>query len=594
VKILVGRLRRPDPLVYVIAALLTAAGLVVYLQHRALMALDRQTGLILQKISEQTAAAAAVEIRRTFEAPVFEILTAVNHPVLQAGRLDLVTDHYAKGLDDYPQVERFFLWNAQTEARAPGEVLFYVRRADRPPHTTTVLGGFHRDPSLGRAIHAMAERYGASQQIYAAVEHRDGTRRYDVFLRLFWIDARRDRYFAVLGFVVNLEIVRTRLFGELHRTRLGPLFNPTDGSPRLEMRILDEGGRPVLAPPGPIPALAGRAQFALQFYPAEDIGSRMAAEIPARIWTVMVSPVTRDAPAALASTRTQGYWLSGLSVLLMFVALAFALQGQKRASQLARMQADFMSHVSHQLKTPLALLSGVSETLALDRARSPERMARYLDIMRSETAHLSALVERILQFSRVDGGKRRYELESVSLVPLVRETVEAFAQNLTAEGFAIRVEEGDASPVVAADPAALEQVLVNLLDNAVKYSDRVKDITVRVTRSGSDALIEVTDRGIGIPAADIGRVFEKFYRGSGSTLHRHGFGLGLAIALELVRAHRGRIEVQSVPGEGSVFRVRLPVLHDSPAQAAVAGRAEASHGATAAAAQADPHAARPL
>ena len=298
------------------------------------------------------------------------------------------------------------------------------------------------------------------------------------------------------------------------------------------------------------------------------------------LWTVVVSPARRDAPAALASTGTQGYWLSGLSVLLMLVALAFARQGQKRASQLARMQADFVSHVSHQLKTPLALLSGVSETLALDRARSPESMARYLDIIRSETARLSALVEHILQFSRVDGGRRRYELESVSLVPLVRETVEAFAQNLTAEGFAIRVEEGDASPLVAAAPAALEQVLVNLLDNAVKYSDRVKDITVRVTRSGSDALIEVTDRGIGIPAADIGRVFEKFYRGSGSTLHRHGFGVGLAIAQELVRAHRGRIEVQSVPGEGSVFRVRLPVLHDSPAQAAVAGRAEASSGVT--------------
>lgn len=240
-----GRWRPADPLVFVIAALLSAAGLVVHLQHRALMALDRQTGLILLKISEQTAAAAAAEIRRTFEAPVFETLTAVNHPALRQGRLDL-----------FPQVERFSLWSMQTEALAPGAVLFYVRSADRPPGAPATLGGFHRDPPLGGAIHALAQRCGTSQQICAAVEHRDAACRDDVFLRLFWIDARRDRYFAVLEFVVNLERVRTRVFGELYQTRLNPLFSPTDRSPRLEMRILDEAARSVFAPPGRAPAAA--------------------------------------------------------------------------------------------------------------------------------------------------------------------------------------------------------------------------------------------------------------------------------------------------------------------------------------------------
>ncbi len=559
-------LRRPDPLVVVVAALLTAAGLVVYLQHRALMALDRQTGVILQKVAEQTAAAAAADIRRLFEAPVFETLTAVNHPELRSGRLDLVTRQYAKGLAEYPQIERFLLWTTDTDREAPREVLFYSRASARRSGAARLgvaaAPTFERDPRLGRALFAMAERYGRSQRIYAAVEHRDGGRVYHVFLRLFWVDATRDRYFAVLGFTVDLGDVRRRLFGELYRTRLKPLFEPADGSPRFDLRVLDEAGRVVFAPPGPAPVIAARADFALQFYPTDDIGSRMAAQVPARVWTLVVSPASRDGSAAFASPATQGYWLSGASVLLMLVALAFALQGQKRATEYARMQADFVSHVSHQLKTPLSVLSVVTETLTLDRARSPEKLARYLAIVRSEAARLSALVEHILQFARLEGGRRPYEVESVDLGVLVRETVKAFSKRPGVDGFTIALEAGDEALTVAADPAALEQVLVNLLDNAVKYSDRDKQITVRLARTAAEAIVEVADRGIGIPPEEVGRIFERFYRGAGARLNRKGFGLGLAIAQEHVRAHRGRLEVESAPGAGSLFRVRLPILHD--------------------------------
>jgi signal transduction histidine kinase len=166
----------------------------------------------------------------------------------------------------------------------------------------------------------------------------------------------------------------------------------------------------------------------------------------------------------------------------------------------------------------------------------------------------------VLEFSRVVGHGRTYELESLSLGALVRETVEAFQRTLPPGEFALTVEDAGDAPIVAADPAEIEQVLLNLLDNAVKYSDRVKQIAVRVAASGADAVIEVSDRGVGIDRADLARVFEKFYRGAGSSLHRQGFGLGLAIAQELVRAHRGRIEVVSTPGRGSTFRVRLPAL----------------------------------
>jgi signal transduction histidine kinase len=147
----------------------------------------------------------------------------------------------------------------------------------------------------------------------------------------------------------------------------------------------------------------------------------------------------------------------------------------------------------------------------------------------------------------------------VRLGPLVRETVESFATALADTGYRIAVE-ARADPVVMADPAALEQVLVNLLDNAVKYSGDTRSITVRVAASASHATIDVVDRGIGIEAGEQARIFERFYRGEGAALDRRGFGLGLAIARELVAGQQGSIDVTSTPGRGSTFSVRLPVL----------------------------------
>jgi two-component system phosphate regulon sensor histidine kinase PhoR len=189
--------------------------------------------------------------------------------------------------------------------------------------------------------------------------------------------------------------------------------------------------------------------------------------------------------------------------------------------------------------------------------KSPEKQGQYIDILRTETKRLSNLVERILEFARVDGRGRSYQLEPVDLVPLVRETVGAFAQKPAAQGFRIAVKDDGGSPVVLADPAALEQALVNLLDNAVKYSENARDVAVRVSSAEREAIVAVEDHGSGIPAAEQARVFDRFYRGR-EVSQRSGFGLGLTIVREIVREHRGRIEIESAPGRGSLFRIRLP------------------------------------
>lgn len=547
-------LRRLHPMVLAIAATLCAAGLVLYFQHRAVTALQSQTRVILRQISEQTASDVAMEVRRTLDGPVFDTLTAVNHPELRAGRLDLVAQQYAEALEAYPHVDRFLVWSAQTEAVAPGEAFFFPRglSAGQASLRAHDLRPFVRDPALGRAIMQLAERHKPSQQIYAAAERVGPDERYHVFLRLFWTDARREQYFEVLGFVVDPDMMRQRLFATLYDRGLGALLKRRGGNVPLTLRVTDERGALVFGDPS-TPSTAASVPLPMLFYPIDRIDSRLAKAVPARPWRIEVGAPERGVLAHVG----QGYWPTAFSVLLMLVALGLTLQASRRAAELTRMQADFISHVSHQLKTPLSLLSAATETVGMDRVRSPEKLGQYLAIIRTEVARLSSLVQRILEFSRLQQ-RRGYEFEIVDLGALVRETVAAFESSLSGQ-FTFHVEEEGAPPQVHADPAAIEQALVNLLDNAVKYSGDIRHVTVNVRSAGRDAEIEVIDRGIGIDKADERHIFEKFYRGRGASLHREGFGLGLPIVHELVRAHHGVVQVESMPGEGSTFRIVLPL-----------------------------------
>lgn len=549
-------------MVCAIAATICAAGLVLFLQYQAIATLQSQTRVILKQISEQSAADIAVELRRTLDGPVFDTLTAVNHPELREGRLDLVAARFAAGLAAYPHVERFFVWHRQTDSVDAGQVVFYGRN-----------GAAATDPILGPAIVELARRHAPSQQIYVAAERLAPGSAHQVFLRLFWTDARRLEYFAVLGFVVEPSQMRTQLFADPLGARLQSVAARRGAGLPLRLSVTDETGAVVYGHRGD--GLNGsRTSFPMLFYPADEIHSRLSAGLAPRNWAIDVSLP----PAAGGWWRlTDGYGATFLSVILLLMALALTIQAHRRSAELARMQTDFVAHVSHQLKTPLSLLSAATETLEMDRVRSPERFAEYLRTINAEAARLSSLVQRVLEFSRVQQN-RDYEFERADLGALVRETVAAFAHGLSAQGYAFEVQD-EAAPAmfVRADPAALEQVLANLLDNAVKYSAGNKAIAVRVSAAKGFAVVEVIDRGVGIAARDHKRIFERFYRPSGT--QRPGFGLGLPIVKELIQAHRGTVSVTSTPGRGSTFTIRLP-LDAADRGAGAALPAEASEAAS--------------
>ena len=296
----------------------------------------------------------------------------------------------------------------------------------------------------------------------------------------------------------------------------------------LRLRVIDDRGALVYgnADAGTI---SGRLAFPMLFYPSEEIQARMSGGAVSRPWEIQVgAPALAGAMAGMS----QSYWPTLLSVALMLVALGLTVQANRRSAELAEMQTDFVAHVSHQLKTPLSLLSAATETLQMDRIRSPEKFGEYLDTIRAEAARLSTLVQRVLEFSRIEQA-RSYELEHVDFGALTRETVDAFAHGLAGHHFTFTVDIEGPGPYVHVDPAAIEQALANLLDNAVKYSDTIKEITVRVRSDRNLAIVEIADRGVGVALPDQGRIFDRFYRAS-TALHRPGFGLGLPIVRDLV------------------------------------------------------------
>jgi len=255
-------------------------------------------------------------------------------------------------------------------------------------------------------------------------------------------------------------------------------------------------------------------------------------------------------------------FMTAFALLLVVIALGLIATYRllRRETEMARLKSDFVANVSHDLKTPLSLIRMFGETLELGRVPDEATRREYYAVITRESERLTRLIDNVLDFSRIEGGRQRYDIAAHPVEPVIHEVLDAFRYPLAQRAFKLDVAVASDLPDTLMDPEAIKQALANLVDNALKYSTDRRRLSLEARQEGSWVVIEVADEGIGIPAAELERIFEKFYRiGRSETQGTRGSGVGLALVKHIAEAHGGRVSAQSRPGEGSRFSLYLPV-----------------------------------
>jgi signal transduction histidine kinase/tetratricopeptide (TPR) repeat protein len=260
------------------------------------------------------------------------------------------------------------------------------------------------------------------------------------------------------------------------------------------------------------------------------------------------------------------FFLTALGIVITMTLLAgyLLMRDVRRELRLAEMRSQFVSAVSHELKTPLTAIRVFAESMRMDEEMERPTQQEYLDIILQESGRLGKLVDNVLEFARVEHGGKDYRMEPVLLAEAVKAAARIMKYPLEQAGFRLELVLDHDLPPVVADRDAIEQAILNLLNNAIKYSGESREVALRLFREDSFVTIQVTDHGVGIPREEQKRIFERFYRVSSSeNRHIAGAGLGLTLVEHIARAHGGSIRVESKAGEGSTFTLRLP-LENTP------------------------------
>ena len=351
---------------------------------------------------------------------------------------------------------------------------------------------------------------------------------------------------ALAGFIYDTDFLATEFFPQALNTVL-PNQNPNDNShPQPAVMVRTAKDHSPLA-----------ASMCWDGGPPE-VERGFEGVFPGLILGIKVRGTTIES-ISQKFFRTYFIILGALS-LLMAGGMWLTYRNVTRELALAKLKSDFVSNVSHELRTPLALIRLYAETLELGRLSSPGKQHEYHEIIRKESERLTALINNILDFSRIEAGKKEYNFRQTDVADLVRSTLESYRFEIEQNGFHFEEKIESDLPPLQVDREAIARSLLNLVNNAVKYSSEEKYLGIHLYRENGSVNLDVVDHGIGIPANEQPKIFEKFYRVGDPLVHNtKGSGLGLSLVRHIVQAHGGAVAVASTPGKGSTFTITLPV-----------------------------------
>lgn len=255
-----------------------------------------------------------------------------------------------------------------------------------------------------------------------------------------------------------------------------------------------------------------------------------------------------------------GIWLIVLMDFILFLAAIFVYRAIRQQIKLAQLKSEFVSNVSHEIRTPLAVINMYSETLEMGRVKDEAKKREYYKIIHTETNRLSGIVNKILNFSKIESGKRSYKFVETNINELLSHIIETYQHHFKNKNMECRFFPAADLPSIMLDPEAVTDAVINLIDNAIKYSGERKEIEISSGRTSSLVFVKVKDYGLGIDEKYHKMVFDKFYRvTSGNLAHKaKGTGIGLSIVKHIAAAHGGSVSLESSLGRGSTFRLDFP------------------------------------
>ena len=276
-------------------------------------------------------------------------------------------------------------------------------------------------------------------------------------------------------------------------------------------------------------------------------------------WTLSVQHVDGSVSAFVNGVKRRNLGVGFGVLALLGFAVGAIIYSTQRARLHAQRQVDFVSSVSHEFRTPLAVIYSAGENLADGVAKKREQINQYGNLIKGEGKKLSLMVEQILEFAGSDSGRRNFKLAYSSVRTIVEKAVEECRPQIEERGFVVETSIAESLPLINADRGALIQAIQNLIANSIKYSGDERWLSVAAENGGGIIKISVTDRGVGIGKSELRHVFEPFYRAKEVVEAQiHGNGLGLSIVKQIAEAHGGRVTAESEKGKGSTFVIEIP------------------------------------
>ena len=518
--------------------LLLPAAILFVLQYRSLSQLQAQTENATREMLRQSLSAISIGVERSLEKYGDEVFACLEDVDLSDPKA--VAAHFVVSKNAHPEVSQVFFESEENHYAVvvPADGTPRVIPVNAPPSALQPVVVIHHAHYMSRT----GKGGVPNENDYSFLQESP---RSDLYVfKTLQVGVADKATLEFVGFTIPAD--------QLLRAFLAPAIADLQAPPPavgqecgLAVAVLSGEGEVIARFP------EGKAQHYEQTWP-------FGATLPS--WSLGAGFVGTTA-AQLARTQfLQNLAATSIVLVLLVLGIVLTVRATAREAKLSQLKSSFVSNVSHEMKTPLALIRLFAETLELGRVTGREKIQEYYRVIHRESRKLAALVENVLDFSRMEAGRKQYQFAEGSAGDVVRTVVRDYDDHITTAGFDLTVAVESGLPDVRMDAAALSQAILNLLDNAVKYSKDVKRIGVAAHRSGNELAIDVSDAGIGIPKSEQGRIFEKFYRiDTGLVRDTQGSGLGLALTRHIVEAHGGRIVVDSTPGRGSRFTILLPI-----------------------------------